>query len=632
MLEDITSCREILTTWKRSLTLISEIKRYWSDGTLKSIFGLLAKRDRRFVLVLVMFQFLASTLDIVGIALIGVLGSLAVAGIQSKNPSNLIQGILEHLNISNLTFQQQVAVLGTVATLTLISRSFITIFLSRATLRFLSKKSAEASIQTIKKLFGSPLTKIQEKSAQDYLFAVTSGISGLFMGVISTSINVVSDLAVLLVLISGLFLVNPIMAAGTFFLFASLGVVMFGSLHKKAESLGRDFATQNIEINQSIMQVLTSYREFLVRGRSSFYIESLDKSRTKLATTEAEITFMPNIMKYAMEMALVIGAVLIAAGQFLMSDASRAVATLTVFLAAGMRMAPALLRIQQSGIQIRNSLGSSHRTIDLLASLPAVGNENQNSSQFNEDHVGFTPQIKISSIDFTYPNSSKLAIDNLSLEISPGKVAAIVGSSGAGKSTLVDILLGNLEPKKGQVTICDLSPKEVISKWPGAIAYVPQDTIIFEGTIRENISVGYPIGDATDERINDALETAQLLEFVNSLPSGAETFVGDRGSQLSGGQRQRLGIARALFTKPKLVVLDEATSALDGKTEHEFTQALEAIKEKTTVILIAHRLSSIMHSDKLIYLEDGKLLAEGSFESVRQAIPNFDVQANLMGL
>jgi ABC-type multidrug transport system fused ATPase/permease subunit len=177
-----------------------------------------------------------------------------------------------------------------------------------------------------------------------------------------------------------------------------------------------------------------------------------------------------------------------------------------------------------------------------------------------------------------------------------------------------------------------LNPKEVISRWPGAIAYVPQDTIIFEGTIRENISVGYPISDATDERVNDALETAQLLEFVHSLPDGAETFVGDRGSQLSGGQRQRLGIARALFTKPKLVVLDEATSALDGKTEHEFTQALDALSEKTTVILIAHRLSSIMHSDKLIYLEDGKLLAEGSFESVRQAIPNFDVQANLMGL
>lgn len=612
--------------------MISEIKRYWSDGTLKSVFGLLERRDRRFIFILIIFQFLASTLDIFGIALIGVLGSLAVAGIQSKNPSNLIQSILEQLNISNLTFQQQVAFLGALATAALISRSFITIFLSRATLRFLSKKSAEASIQTIKKLFNSPLTKIQEKSAQDYLFAVTSGISGLFMGVISTSINVVSDFAVLLVLIGGLFLVNPVMAAGTFFLFASLGILLFGRLHKKAESLGRDFASLNIEINQSIMQVLNSYREYLVRGRSNFYIDSLRKSRFKLASTEAEITFMPNIMKYAMEMALVIGAVLISAGQFMMSDASRAVATLTVFLAAGMRMAPALLRIQQSGIQIRNSLGSSHRTIDLLTTLERIVPKIQASSEFNDIHAEFVPRVEIKNIDYVYPATTKKAISDVSLEIEPGIVAAIVGPSGAGKSTLVDILLGNLDPVIGKVSICAMSPREVISTWPGAIAYVPQDTLIFEGTIRENISAGYPISDATDERINAALETAQLLEFVGSLPEGADTFVGDRGGQLSGGQRQRLGIARALFTKPKLIVLDEATSALDGKTEYEFTQALDAMKESTTVILIAHRLSSIMHSDKLIYLEDGKLLAEGSFESVRATIPNFNAQANLMGL
>ena len=612
--------------------MILEIKRYWSDGTLRSIFGLLEKRDRRFVLLLVHFQFLASTLDIFGIAIIGVLGSLAVAGIQSENPSNLIQRILELLQISSISFQGQVAILGTIATVTLITRSFITIFLSRATLRFLSRKSAEASITTIKRLFSSPLSKIQEKSAQDYLFAVTSGISGLFMGVISTCINVVSDLAVLVVLVGGLFLVNPLMAAGTLFLFAALGIILFGSLHKRAESLGQDFASLNIGINQSIMQVLTSYREYLVRGRSSFYIESLSKSRHKLARTEAEITFMPNIMKYAMEMALVVGAVLISAGQFIMSDASRAVATLTVFLAAGMRMAPALLRIQQSGIQIRNSLGSSHRTINLLANLAELEPSNQNLTQFNDSHIGFTPRIQITNVNYRYPNASRSALDGLSLKIEPGIVAAIVGASGAGKSTLVDVLLGNLDPVKGQVSICELLPKEVIAKWPGAVAYVPQDTFIFEGTIRENISVGYPLDDATDERINAALETAQLLDFVGSLPDGPDTFVGDRGNQLSGGQRQRLGIARALFTRPKLIVLDEATSALDGKTEHEFTNALNAMKGNTTVILIAHRLSSIMYSDKLIYLEDGKILAEGTFESIRAAIPNFNTQANLMGL
>ncbi len=612
--------------------MISEIRSYWSDGTLKHIFGLLNKKDRKFITVLVIFQFLASILDLFGIALIGVLGALTVAGIQSKAPSNLIQNVLSQLNMSNLSFQQQVALLGALATIALLSRSFITIFLSRATLRFLSWKSAEAATHTIQKLFSSSLTKIQERSAQDYLFAVTSGISGLFMGVISTTINVVSDLAVLMVLTLGLFLVNPLMATGTFLFFSALGIIMFGRLHKRAEVLGREYAGLSIQINQSVMQVLTSYREFLVRGRSAFYVNSLAETRHKLASTEAEITFMPNIMKYAMEMALVIGAILISAGQFIMTDASRAVATLTVFLAAGMRMAPALLRIQQSGLQIRNSLGSSHRTIDLLASLSEVQVSTNPPSSFNDTYPEFEPKIAVKKAEFSYPNATKKAINNVTFEIEPGSVAAVVGSSGAGKSTLVDILLGNLIPQSGDVLVSGLKPNLVIEKWPGAIAYVPQDTLIFEGTIRENISVGYPALEASDQRIERALRTAQLLDFVNSLPGGADTFVGDRGNQLSGGQRQRLGIARALFTQPMLLVLDEATSALDGQTEHEFTLALEAIKETTTIILIAHRLSSIKHSDTVIYLEDGKVMAQGSFAEVREAIPNFDKQANLMGL
>jgi ABC-type multidrug transport system fused ATPase/permease subunit len=190
------------------------------------------------------------------------------------------------------------------------------------------------------------------------------------------------------------------------------------------------------------------------------------------------------------------------------------------------------------------------------------------STVFSDVYPGFKPEVEVTKIDFTYPNAAKKAIENVTLRIAPGSVAAVVGSSGAGKSTLVDILLGNLDPQSGDVLVSDLKPFEVIERWPGAIAYVPQDTLIFEGTIRENISVGYHIEDATDLRISTALKTAQLLDFVNSLPDGADTFVGDRGNQLSGGQRQRLGIARALFTKPKLLVLDEATSALDGQTEH----------------------------------------------------------------
>jgi ABC-type multidrug transport system fused ATPase/permease subunit len=171
-----------------------------------------------------------------------------------------------------------------------------------------------------------------------------------------------------------------------------------------------------------------------------------------------------------------------------------------------------------------------------------------------------------------------------------------------------------------------------ISNWPGALGYVPQDVVISNGTIRENICMGYPIDIATDERITDATDIAQLTDFVRSLPLGFDTPVGDRGTKISGGQRQRLGIARAMFTRPRFLVLDEATSALDGETEANIADAIQNMKGKATVVMIAHRLSTVREADKVIYLNQGKIVATGTFEEVRNTVPDFDRQAQLMGL
>ena len=207
-----------------------------------------------------------------------------------------------------------------------------------------------------------------------------------------------------------------------------------------------------------------------------------------------------------------------------------------------------------------------------------------------------------------------------------------MGSSGAGKSTLVDLLLGVLLPDNGKITISGKLPSKAIEGSPGAIAYVPQDVAIAIGTVRENIALGFPEEFATDERINNALKIAHLESFVLSLENKADTQVGERGTLLSGGQRQRLGIARALITNPGILVLDEATSAMDGITEREISTAVNSLRGKTSIILIAHRLATVMDADKIIYLESGKVLGIGTFEEVRKKVKNFDIQARLMGL
>jgi ABC-type multidrug transport system fused ATPase/permease subunit len=171
-----------------------------------------------------------------------------------------------------------------------------------------------------------------------------------------------------------------------------------------------------------------------------------------------------------------------------------------------------------------------------------------------------------------------------------------------------------------------------VSKWPGAVSYVPQDIVIAAGTIRENVSLGYPKECATNDLVDSALRIAHLEHFVATLPLGADTQVGERGTKISGGQRQRIGIARAMFTRPQLLVLDEATSSLDGESEASISEALQSLRGSTTVVMIAHRLSTVRNADIVVYLSEGRVIAVGSFDEVRQAVPDFDHQAQLMGL
>ncbi len=592
----------------------------------------LAKRDQRKVLIVVVLQVFLGGLDLLGVATVGVLGSLAIRGIQSTPPEGKVGQILEILQIDNLNFQNQVTILGLAAALLLIVRTVLSVFFTRKILFFLSRRGANLSTELVAKLLSRNLDLIQQRSVHQNLYCVTSGVSVIAVGIIGTAVMIVSDAILLLMMSFGLFFVDPLVALISFLIFGGIGIILYQLMHVRAGKLGILDSELSIASNQKITEVLKTYREAVVRDRRSFYVEQIARIRFQLSETIAEISFMPNISKYTLESTVVIGALTISAAQFLMQDAATAVATLAVFLAAGSRIAPALLRIQQGFLTIKVSLSTATPTFELITEL-----ENQAvSSTFTHEprfsHDGFTPAIEVDDVTFGYISSDRPIVQNVSFRLEPGATLAVVGPSGAGKTTLTDLLLGVLHPNSGEIRISSELINDVVSKWPGSISYVPQEVAVINGSVRENIILGFADSQEYDPQVWRCLETANLKQYVEELPQGLDTQIGDSGLILSGGQRQRLGIARALFTNPKLLVLDEATSALDAETEDMISRALMQLKGEASLVIVAHRLSTVRNADLVIYMERGEIRAAGTFEEVRVAVPNFDKQAKLMGL
>jgi ABC-type multidrug transport system fused ATPase/permease subunit len=253
-------------------------------------------------------------------------------------------------------------------------------------------------------------------------------------------------------------------------------------------------------------------------------------------------------------------------------------------------------------------------------------------AQTTSHHEYFDARIDVTDVSVTYPKADRPALQDVSICVPAGKSLALVGSTGAGKSTLTDLILGVLDPDVGSVRIGGASPVNAVREHPGALAYVPQDIAVVDGTIIDNVALGLPEPAVNTDQIWDALERAQLADFLRDQREGLATRVGEHGIRLSGGQRQRLGLARALYTRPKLIVLDEATSALDAETEKAVAETLESLGGEVTLVIVAHRLATIRHCDEVVFLENGRIAARGTFEEVREQAPNFDRQAQLLGL
>lgn len=592
------------------------------------------KATRFVIYVFISAQIFLTILDLVGVALLGLVGAISISGVRSGESSVLVSNALDFFQIYKFSFQIQVAILATFATFVLFLRMILSIYFSRKSLFFFATKSATLSSRLTRSLLSSDLLFLQKRSSQETVYMLSTGCNLLYVGLLASSINLVSDV-ILLILVSIIGVIfQPVVAILLFVLFASSSILLHLLVSKRAKRLGEDDAQFTIAANTKILESISLYREIYVHNKSKNFSADIEKLRKKSAFTQAEIAFLPNVSRYIVEITMLVSALTVSAAQFILFDVATAVSTLTLFLAAGSRLVPALLRVQQGSLNIRNAIGAAGATIEFISEIEKneirILHDAKTSLNIKDEII--PPKVEIRNLVFSYPGNSKATLRNINLDIEGGKNVALVGPSAAGKTTLVDVILGVILPSSGNVKISSLSPREYIHFWPNAVSYVPQQVFVANTSLRENVALGFSAEEISDDRIFWALKEAQLFDLLEQLPNGLDSVLEDNGMRISGGQRQRLGIARALYTRPSLIVLDEATSSLDAETEYLIGKSIQGLKSISTTILIAHRLSTAKNADLVCYMESGQILASGSFEEVRARISQFDNQANLMGL
>jgi ATP-binding cassette subfamily C protein len=597
-------------------------------------FDLLTYRDRSKLSLIILAQIILALLDLIGVALVGVIGSLSITGIQSNQPGDRVTKFLEMFSLDGFVLREQIVIISISAAVFFIGKTLLSILFLKRSLIFLGIRSAQFSGELISKIIKKDFTFLTGKSKQEIIFNLTGGTNSIFLGILGSCITIVSDLSLIIVMVIGLFYIDFGIAFGSITFFTIIGFSLHIKSSKKAKFYGIEGTKLTVRVNNLISNLIDTFRELYIQGNIQKFSNEIKKTRLRLAKINSEISYIPYVNKYILEISVIIGVVLLSFTQIISQAPSRAIGNLTLFLAAATRVVPSILRLQQSVFQVKLSIGGAIPTLDLhkelLQDLNMLDSPQQKG---NSTVIDFNARVVFNKVCYKFPNNMDYAIKDFSAVIESGTLVAIVGKSGSGKSTLVNLMLGVLQPTSGSITISGATPRAIVQDWPGYISYVPQNVEILNTSVVNNVALAAEIeGIFDEERIWGSLHTAQLDTYVKDLAGDLHSLVGEKGAKLSGGEQQRLGIARALYTDPRLLILDEATSALDSITELALNSALMKLKGDVTLVVVAHRLSTIQSADLVLYIDAGKLAASGSFEEVRRQIPNFDKQAKIMGI
>lgn len=472
------------------------------------------------------------------------------------------------------------------------------------------------------------LTRLRRNSA-DMLQFSSSGVDAAVNGFVIPGTTLIGEAVSLVAVIATLAIAQPTLALVTFVYMAALGAALYFWVARRSRVAGVEYVTATVRTSRLVLEIVGAMKEVTLRNKESEVAEVVEASRTRTALARATMTFLGQIPRYVLEAGLVGGFLVVGAVGFLMGGLEQALSAIALFGLAGFRIAPSVVRAQTV---LSGMMANAFYVTRLLQELSDSELATRDAIRETVEPVPAAAQrIRFENVTFQYPVSDAPALRNLSFEIELGTTVAFVGESGSGKSTLVDLVLGLIEPTEGRVFIDDVLLSDVRRAWRDRVAYVPQEVALFDATIAQNVALTWS-DDVDRDRVRGALERAHLWDVVGAREGGVDASIGERGLALSGGQRQRLGIARALYTDPLVLVMDEATSALDNKTEAAVTESIAGLDGEVTVIVVAHRLATIRDADRIFFLREGELVGAGSFEDLISQFPDFAEQAQLAGL
>ena len=486
--------------------------------------------------------------------------------------------------------------------------------------RFAQMRGYSIGARMMETYLRRPYTYYLNRHTGDMVKDLMSEIPMMMSQIYHPAINLIAQSVLLVVLVILLVVVNPGVALiGVLVLSASYGAIYL-VVRSYLFHVGRERVLRYTERQRLANEALGGIKAIKLQGREVFYRDAFDRVTRRIAVIQADAATLTTVPRYMIEAIAFGGVILLALGLMVQYKDSETGALAQVlpllgfYAFAGYRILPAVQGIYQSVSQIRSGLASLDGIAadldgrDLLPALPETPAK----------ALPFVDRVELDNLGFQYPVSGAPSLQGISLTIKAGTTLGIVGSTGAGKTTLIDLFLGLLTPDTGEIRVDGaLVTPQNLRGWQADLGYVPQEIFLLDASVAENIALGMKPEDIKMDQVREAARMAQILEFVETqMPQGFATAVGERGVRLSGGQRQRIGIARALYNNPGILVFDEATSALDNLTEQEVVRAIGDLSGTKTILLIAHRISTVRDCDQILVMERGQMVGLGSYDDL----------------